>query len=262
LYRPHVPVVTGDNTVSNSDPLIECSFHGKAHATYICGHLTRAPRQQWFCAYPTVENLWPDAWCVLCDRAFQQYGEWNDKNENVLDIKLLCHCCYEERKGGSVAPLMKSQQKTWQPFLQSSMAELNEKQEFLNERFDLCEHERWDWDQETGEILFSNAGVPAVTARFQFVGTISTVNDTWLWSWSNFSFQSNATMELLKVREFGEARDFANLTIPKWPAAEVSGWEMIAVAASVLDARGAYRTPGETGLMFMLLMDVKRRRWR
>lgn len=243
--------------MTKSEPNIDCPSHGEAYTTYICGHLASDPEQRWFCDYPSQNNPWPDAWCARCDQAFQKYGEWNDQNSDVLDAKLACHFCYEEQKGASVAPLMEPRRKSWKKFLQICVSELNEKQEVLNQQFGLAQHERWNWDQETGEIVFSNAGVPAVIAPFQFVGSVSTVSDTWLWSWANFHFEPHTTKELLQVREYGEAKDFANLTVPKWPAEEVDGWEMTAVAARMLGARGAYRTPGENGFTFMLLTDVR-----
>ena len=60
------------------------------------------------------------------------------------------------------------------------------------------------------------------------------------------------------MRKFGETERLANLTVPLWPADEVDGWEMTAVAAKVVGAQGAYRTPKDNGFTFMLLMDVRR----
>lgn len=236
----------------------ECPVHGTVYETYVCRHLVDDPQQQWFCDYPSEDNPWPDAWCGVCDREFQKEGEWNAKNEQSLEIKLICHCCYEEFKGSSVAPLMESQAKHWQRLVSEAVRELETKQDQLQKRFDLSRHESWHWDQETGEIVFSNAGVPAVAASFQFVGSISTKSDTWLWSWGNSSLEPSTVQALLTLRSFGEAQRFASLTVPKWPAAEEDGWELTAVAAKVLSAEGAYRAPSETGLVFMLLMDVRR----
>ena len=237
---------------------IECPTHGEAYPTYVCGHLANDPQQQWFCDYPSEKNPWPDAWCSACDQEFQKHGEWNEKNEQVLNVKLTCHCCYEKFKGSSVETLMEARSESWRPLLSNAVSELQEKQDSLDERFGLSSHERWDWDQETGEIVFTNAGMPAMIARIQFVGSISTVSDTWLWSWDNPSFNSDTVNELLTLRDFGEAEHFAKLTVPKWPAGEADGWEMTAVAAKVLNAQGAYRTPGETGFTYMLLDNVRR----
>lgn len=244
--------------MTNPEQKIECPTHGEAHVAYVCGHLAHEPKQRWFCDYPSEENPWPDAWCGACNQEFRKYGEWNEKNEQILNVKLTCHCCYENFKGGSVAPLMEARSEAWRPLVSDAVSELQAKQDLLEERFGLSRHQRWDWDQGTGEIVFSNAGIPAMSARIQFVGSISTVSDTWLWSWDNPSFNSDTVNELLTVRAFGEAENFAKLTVPKWPAEEVDGWEMTAVAAKLLNAQGCYRTPGDTGFTFMLFMDVKR----
>lgn len=244
--------------MSDPEQTVECPAHGTVDAAYLCTHLLVDPQQEWFCDYPSEENPSPDAWCGACDREFQKEGEWNERNDQSLDIKLICHRCYEDFKGSSVAPLMDNRAEHWQRFVSDAIEELETKQDRLQERFDLSKHERWDLDQQTGEIVFSNAGVPAVAARFQFVGSTSTVSDTWLWSWANFSLERSNVEEMLTVRTFGEAQRFATLIVPKWPAAEEDGWELTAVATKVLDAEGAYRAPTEAGFVFMALTEVRR----
>jgi hypothetical protein len=244
--------------MSDSEHRIKCATHGEASCTYVCSHLASDPRQRWYCNYPSEEDPWPDAWCGACEQAFQQQGEWNEQNTQNRSVKLLCHSCYDEFKGSSVAPLMEARSASWQPFLAEAHSELHTKLEVLKAQYELSNHERWDWNQGTGEIVFSNAGVTTVVARIQFVGSISTVTDTWLWSWANSNLNPDISRDMLTVRTLGETEDFASLTVPLWPAAEVDGWEMTAVAAKVLNAQGAYRTPGETGFTFMLLDDVRR----
>jgi hypothetical protein len=75
--------------------LISCDEHETGYETFICEHLLSQPIQQWFSDDPGEENKWPDAWCSACDAFFQQQGEWNDKNESKMKIKLICHHCYE-----------------------------------------------------------------------------------------------------------------------------------------------------------------------
>lgn len=244
--------------MSNSERRIDCPVHGEAHAAFVCKHLCKNPLQEWFCDYPSENNPWPDAWCGACERAFQKEGEWNEKNENELELTLICNHCYEEIRGSSVAPLMARQTERWQRLVSEAVSELEEKQDRLKIQFGISKHERWDYDQGTGHIVFSNAGVPAVTARFQFVGSISSVNETWLWSWANPSVEQRISEALLTVRAFGEDQKFATLTVPKWPATEEDGWELTAVAARVLNAEGAYWVPGETGSTFLLLMEISR----
>jgi hypothetical protein len=77
---------------------IECSTHGTGFAAFICEHLAANPAQEWFSAEPDDNNKWPDAWCALCDAFFEEEGEWSEKNEAKLKIKVICHYCYEESR--------------------------------------------------------------------------------------------------------------------------------------------------------------------
>lgn len=58
------------------------------------------------------------------------------------------------------------------------------------------------------------------------------------------------------LRDYGEEHGFNHLTTKKWHAHEVDGWEMTSIAAFLLKARGAYRTPKDPGFTFMIMMDV------
>jgi hypothetical protein len=80
------------------DRSVECETHGSAFQTFIRVHLAADPRQVWYSSRANEQDRWPDSWCSICHEAFQQQGEWNDKNENGLTIKLLCHRCYESRR--------------------------------------------------------------------------------------------------------------------------------------------------------------------
>jgi hypothetical protein len=89
----------GENDMKASDAKqIECSTHGSGFSTYVCEHLQANPAQEWFSQEPDGTNRWPDAWCAACDVFFQEEGEWNEKNESKMKIKLLCHQCYEKAR--------------------------------------------------------------------------------------------------------------------------------------------------------------------
>ena len=76
--------------------LIECSAHSKGFATYVCEHLLENPAQQWFSNKPDDDQPWPDGWCASCEALFLEQGEWNDKNQPLREIKMVCHRCYEK----------------------------------------------------------------------------------------------------------------------------------------------------------------------
>ena len=70
----------------------------------------------------------------------------------------------------------------FEQFKHESFEYLKAQQGRLVSEFGLGGHERWDYDQDTGEFIFSDGGVPKVGADFQVVGSVSTISDTWLWS--------------------------------------------------------------------------------
>lgn len=101
---------------------------------------------------------------------------------------------------------------------------LTARQEALRREFRFDTWPRWDWDQDTGQLVFSEAGVAKVVADIQFVGSVSTETSTWLWAWANQHLVPAMARDVREVRQFGEAHGIAQLTTPKWPGDEIDGW--------------------------------------
>jgi hypothetical protein len=235
---------------------IHCSKHGEGFATFVCEHLVANPIQPWHGGYPTEESPWPDSWCSLCHQNFLKEGEWNEKNEQFIAITTICHHCFEEAQNQSVLHLQGKALNGWKSLLDLCMAELKFKQDLLEQQYILGNHNHWEMDQETGELVFSNDGVPAVKASIEFAGSISMNSGTWLWSWANFSVFVANRSRIEQVRTFGETQGFPHLTVPKWVATQSDGWEMASISTHLLDARGVYRMPSSTGFSFLLLTDI------
>lgn len=237
---------------------ITCEEHGTATVTFVCSHLLEEPIQRWHSGCPSPENPWPDAWCDRCNVAFLREGEWDDKNSDAIDIRLLCHHCYELARGASVAGFEETKSEVWRSFVQNCTEALQVKQERLEREYSLGRYKRWDWDQRRAELVFSNDGVPAVVATTELVGSVSMQSGTWLWSWANSSTLESVRSRIEAVYDVGESKDFPYLTVPQWPAETVDGWEMAAVAAHVLDADGVYRAPNGHGFAFLALSQVRK----
>jgi len=238
--------------------MLLCSTHGESHTAFVCQHLMENSAQPWCCDYPSEGNPWPDAWCGRCDVEFLKQGEWNEKNGGIANIKLLCSSCYERHKGESVACMDTAKGKEWKRFRSECCEELTKKNEHLWERLSIDSYQRWDWNQDSAEIVFSNDGVPGVTARIAFVGSFSKASDTWLWAWANFGLDESVRTRAIAVRDYGETKGFLPLTIPKWSAKQEDGWHMAAIAARILGAEGVYCTPGDSGFTFMVLLDARK----
>lgn len=133
------------------------------------------------------------------------------------------------------------------------LMELNEK---YHQQFRIGDYARWFYDLEKGTLTFSDHGVPHVVATVQAIGSFATRTSTWLWSWANESIPKEMSNALLAVREFGQKNNISRLTQEYWEATEVDGWEMSAIAARLLGAKGVYRCPGEFGFLFLLLTYI------
>jgi hypothetical protein len=237
---------------------IQCAGHGEAYSTFVCEHLATKVPQEWFGDLPEEDNPWPDAWCAKCNSIFLREGEWNEENEKEIKLKIICDRCYSDARSLSVDYLSGSHREKWDSFVSTCCSELERKQDWLEKEFALSEHRRWNWDQETGQLIFSNDGVPALIAQIEFIGSVSTISDTWLWAWANFSLNLNMRNRVTKVRQFGEQEHFPHLKTSQWCASEHDGWHMAAVAARVIGAIGVYRAQEENGASFLALMSVAR----
>jgi hypothetical protein len=140
----------------------------------------------------------------------------------------------------------------YEAFLSESNDYLKARIEHAKEQFGIGMLPRYEYDLYRGEIWWSEVGAPKVRGRVTVVGSISTRSNTWLWSWANPHFADIVLGDIRKVRDFGATQAIAKLSEQKWEAEEVDGWEMTAIAARLLEAQGAYRSPDEDGFLFLL----------
>jgi hypothetical protein len=116
---------------------------------------------------------------------------------------------------------------------------------------------RWDYDFEAGTLTFSEKGIPKVVAEIQVVGTTSISGGTWLWGWANGYLPEGVTEAVALVRSFGKAENIPELTQDYLPDDKFIGWGMTAVAARVLDSKGAYRCPGDNGFVYVVYSSLR-----
>ena len=119
----------------------------------------------------------------------------------------------------------------------------------------LGEEERWNFDQDLGELVFTFPEVIA-RARAQIIGTLDTHAGTWMWAWANPSVKDVLKSDSLLVRAYGKEHGIRRLTDPSWLAGEKDGWRMTALASRLAKSNGAYRGPSEGIQIFMTFGDV------
>ncbi len=238
--------------MSDADQTVECGEHGTGRATYVCQHLVSGAGLGFNCALEP-EDPCPDAWCDACEDALEAEGGWNDRSEAIAQIRLLCDRCYERARQRN----WRQDDEAFDSLVNDAVAYYNERQTELRDRFRINDYERYDWNQDSGLLVFSHQGLAKVVADVQFVGSVSTRTDTWLWSWANSSYLEPVRARIHEVRRYGEEHRFLKLASAHWSATEEDGWEMTAVSAFLLGAPGGYRSPDERGFTFMVLTDVR-----
>jgi len=134
---------------------------------------------------------------------------------------------------------------------------LNEQQEICRSKYDLGKYEKWYYDQETGLLTFSDGGVVKLNIKYEEVGSVSKISNTWLWAWANPHVEDKVKNDIIKVREYGHRHKLEKLIKEKWYAEEVDGWEMTAIAAYIMQAKGAYRVPTEKTYSFMIFKHIE-----
>ena len=130
-------------------------------------------------------------------------------------------------------------------------------QDTCKTKYDLNSYVRWDYDQETGLIEFSDSGKVKLRIKYEEVGSISKISNTWLWAWANPHLLEQVKSKIGKVKEFGDTMNYKILTKSKWYGDEYDAWEMTAISAFVLKAKGAYRIPSENTFSFIIFMEIE-----
>ena len=74
--------------------------------------------------------------------------------------------------------------------LNECIAEVDRKNQKLAEDFGLGSFERWDINQEIGELVFSDGGVPKLVCSVTMLGSFSDRSETWTVHLVNVAYNS------------------------------------------------------------------------
>lgn len=141
-------------------------------------------------------------------------------------------------------------------FIEGCIDKLEIQNDSITKSYGIGSYERWDFDQETAEIIFSENGNKKLIAKVSFIGSYSANSESWMWGWGNDSLLPHLTKEIEKVREFGEKNNIELLTDRAWSATKEAGWAMSAVAFHVIGGKGVYRGVSGNNENFFLLHEI------
>jgi hypothetical protein len=153
--------------------------------------------------------------------------------------------------GGSLAPNASTAPAgDFQQLLATSVQELQAKNE-AHKSWGLGSFDRWDLDQETGNLVFTKDDGSTVTTKAQIIGSLSTRDNSWLWAWDNPSILDPLKADARKLQAYGQEHGIEKLTSRKWTGTEEDAWAMAALAVKLAGAEGAYRGPSGNSFVFI-----------
>jgi len=107
--------------------------------------------------------------------------------------------------------------------------------------YDLKSYERWFYDHSIGAFHFKSNDGRNLYFEYIDVGSYSTTQKNWMWSWNNKSTPKHVAKGLEKVRAFGEENQFSDLTNGLINGDEYTGWTLTSITAKLLNGIGIYR---------------------
>lgn len=146
---------------------------------------------------------------------------------------------------------MEPEEQDWGLWSQEAVRLMEMRNRASQEKFDLDGRPyRWNLVHAQIAFLFPEH---AVVADLCDVGSVSTCEGTFLWSWANEAVCDRARDRVHEVRAFGEKHDLGLLTTAEWEGGKSEGLEMLAIAGRILDADGVWiDTANDLTLFFTL----------
>lgn len=114
--------------------------------------------------------------------------------------------------------------------------------------------QNWSVDFQKGIIAFGDSIFPV-----QFVGSESSVNNTWLWAWGNKSpLPDSVKVDAIKLKAMGEKYGFSQLTTVQLDIDEVITGHALSIVAAALHEENVcyYRGPHANGAIFVIIKDL------
>src|SRR5258705_3117113 len=85
--------------------------------------------------------------------------------------------------------------------IEGGMEGLRLQTEAHQETWGFGKSERWDFSQETGELVFTFPNM-IVRAPAQIIGSFDSQEGSWMWAWANSSIGASLARDSVRVREY------------------------------------------------------------
>ncbi|OAB78406.1 hypothetical protein ULVI_10540 [Cochleicola gelatinilyticus] len=142
----------------------------------------------------------------------------------------------------------------YEKYAQKAVDKLQERQPAFRAKFDTENYASWFYNQSS-ETLRLYSDDKEIYFRYIPVGTYSLNTNTWMWAWANEDSVETRKFRTLKVKEFGEKKNYENLTNAHFNGDKYTGWESTAIAFDIIGGIGTYRVITEHLEKYFLLTE-------
>ena len=137
-------------------------------------------------------------------------------------------------------------------------AELDAKQDYLINEYQLGSYEKSFYDQERKVLQFINENQELLEFYVIIIGTWSPKSNTWMWAWENSSMTVEVQKEASAMKELAEITGLNIFETPFFQCKEGDAFDITALAVHHLNAIGMYQVPEEDSHLFLAIMREKK----
>ncbi|AUC79958.1 hypothetical protein CW736_11550 [Nonlabens sp. MB-3u-79] len=142
----------------------------------------------------------------------------------------------------------------YEKYAQKAVDKLQESQPEFRTKFDTDNYDNWFYNQSSETLrLYSND--KEIYFKYIPVGTFSLNINSWMWAWANEDSVEPRKFRTLKIKEFGEKKNYENLTKSHFEGGKYTGWELTAIAFEIIGGIGTYRVISEHLEKYFLLTE-------
>jgi len=142
----------------------------------------------------------------------------------------------------------------YEKYAQKAVDKLQESQPKFRGKFDIDNFANWFYNQSS-ETLRLYSEDKEIYFKYIPVGTFSLNTNTWMWSWANEDSVEPRKFRTLKIKEFGEKKNYENLTKAHFNGDKYTGWELTSIAFDIIGGIGTYRVISEYLEKYFLLTE-------
>lgn len=142
---------------------------------------------------------------------------------------------------------------TYDKFSATCIEELKILQDNFFKDYNIESYDNWFYNQATGLLTFST-GDNELNFRYIDIGSFSEKANTWKWSWDNEHTLDNVKKGTELIKDFGQSNGYTKLTTGYFESSETEAWELVAIAAKLLNGIGVYRPVNDVQLKIFLVV--------